>query len=262
MNLVAAALTIALSVLSGTTTRTDFTAAGGTDFAFTWKYADSTQVQVYKNNVLQGAGYVVNPAGAKGADGLYAGGTVVFTPAPTAGTAVRIQRTLPLTQTSVWTPYAAFKAKTLEGQLDALAMKDQQIQRNVDDLTVAAGTPDVPCNDAGLCSVGLTAPTFTGALVGNASTATTTPAVRHGSAVLTFGAIPGNSCGQASIPVTGAIAGAPCAMGEPVPALVGTLVARCYVTSSTVVTFHYCNTSASPITPPAETTYRVAVFNP
>ena len=93
---------------------------------------------------------------------------MVFTPAPAVGTAIRIQRTLPLTQTSVWTPYSAFKAKTLEGQLDMLAMKDQQLQRQHDDLVVEAGTPDIPCNDAGICSVGLTAPSFTG----NASTAT------------------------------------------------------------------------------------------
>jgi hypothetical protein len=46
-----------------------------------------------------------------------------------------VQRTVPLTQDSVWAPYSAFKAKTMEGQLDKLVMQDQQLARDTADLT-------------------------------------------------------------------------------------------------------------------------------
>jgi hypothetical protein len=49
---------------------------------------------------------------------------------PVNGASVRIERTVPVTQDSLWTPYSAFKAKTLEGQLDYRGMVDQQLDRD------------------------------------------------------------------------------------------------------------------------------------
>lgn len=248
-------LLVALSALTGTDNRTDFpNVGGGTGFTFNWKYASSSQIQVYKAGVIQNSGYVVNPVGAKGADGLYTSGTVVFTPAVAAGVAVRVQRTLPLTQTSVWTPYSAFKAKTLEGQLDSLAMKDQQLQREIDDIVVG-----FPCESDGTCSVGLTAPTFTGGLVGNADTATT--AGLHGNRTYDFDSLGAQTCTSAAdITVTGAVTGSPCAVGSSGIWASGVAI-FCQASATNTVKVWACNYSAAPIDLVSQT-YRVVVFNP
>jgi hypothetical protein len=98
---------------------------------------------VYDNATLVVAGYALalNTGGA--------GGTVTFTVAPTAGHVVRIVREMPISQDCVFTPYSAFKAKTLEGCFDAQAMRTQQVQRSVDDLESLADLAIGPTGPAG-----------------------------------------------------------------------------------------------------------------
>jgi hypothetical protein len=131
---------VAMSVLPSTASRTDQLANGSTtQFFFNFRAQDTTQVRVYVNSVEQIAGVakVVNAN-----QDSSPGGSVTFNSAPTNGRVVRIERVVSITQDSVWQPFSAFKAKTLEGVLDKGVMQMQQVQRAFEDFATAQSTRD------------------------------------------------------------------------------------------------------------------------
>lgn len=118
----------AFAAVPSTTSRADYLGNGSTKaFAFAFKAKSTTWIEVFLAGVKQTGGFTV----ALNANQSTApGGSVTFSTAPGAGATVRIQRTLPLTQDSVWAPYAPFRAQTLEDQLDRLVMQQQQLDRD------------------------------------------------------------------------------------------------------------------------------------
>lgn len=127
-----------LAALPGTQTRVEYTANGTSHvFNFTFKTISTTHVEVYLNGSKQTSGYSVtlNPS-----QDATPGGSVAFlTPQlvpfpPAAGTVVRIQRVLPLTQDTVYNPYSAFPAKLTETTFDKTVMMAQQLDATLDDV--------------------------------------------------------------------------------------------------------------------------------
>jgi hypothetical protein len=104
--------------------------AGDNTFDFTFKTLAASHIVVKVGGVVQQAGYTVVLSADQTAS---PGGTVTFTVAPLTGAVVRIERVVPLTQTAPWTPYSAFKANALASAFDLSAMRDQQLQRQIDD---------------------------------------------------------------------------------------------------------------------------------
>lgn len=288
---VALAAMPAAAVLTGTTSRVDYVASGSsTVFSFDFKVYETAAVEVFLSGVKQTSGYTV----ALNAAQSPAGGSVTFLAAPGSGVAVRIQRTLPLTQDMVLGAHSPFPAKTVEKQHDRATMVAQQLKRQLDEVVLEAGTPDVPCNDAGNCSVGLTAPTFTGDLVGNASTATalaanptdcaagqyatsiaatgnlTCGAVAgsevsgaigiHGSVAEDVPSIPAHSWYATAFAVSGALPGSPCVVGTNL-STPSKLITYCYVNSSGNVQIVVVNPMDVAVDPPS-LVYRAVVFNP
>jgi hypothetical protein len=133
-NLVAMMTAVLLGVLPSTTSRIDYTAIGGTTFTFGFKVTDTSHIKVFVDSVPQSTGFAVALTPKDPGGTMHPGGTVTFTVAPTTGKVVRIERTVPLSQDSIWTPYGAFKAKTMEGVLDKLVTHDQQLERKTEDL--------------------------------------------------------------------------------------------------------------------------------
>lgn len=120
----------ALAVVPSTSSYIDQTGNGATTaFAFTFPVTTSaSHVEVLVAGVKQVSGYTV----ALNANQTSSpGGTVTFTAAPGNGLTVRIQRTVPLTQETVYTPYSAFPAKTTERALDRVVYQAQQVDRRV-----------------------------------------------------------------------------------------------------------------------------------
>jgi hypothetical protein len=127
----------ALAVVPSTTSRVD-AIANGSATVFTFNFpvtTSSSHVEVLVAGVKQVSGYTVS---------LYSnqasvpGGMVIFTTPPGAGAQVRIQRTVPLTQETVYTPYSAFPAKTTEKALDRLVYQMQQLARDQGDVAANA----------------------------------------------------------------------------------------------------------------------------
>jgi hypothetical protein len=124
-----AASSPALAVVPSTASRIDHT-ADGEAVEFTWDFVTylKTDVEVLVDGVTQTEGFTVV------LDADRSGGTVTFTAPPADGATVRIQRTVPLTQSTVYTPYSAFPAKTTERALDRGVMIAQQLDRRMTDL--------------------------------------------------------------------------------------------------------------------------------
>lgn len=128
--------TTAVAVVPSTLSRYDTTGNGVTTvFTFSFKVSSSLHVEVYLGGVKQVAGYVV---ALNANQELSPGGTVTFVVAPANGLTVRIQRTVPLTQETVYTPYSAFPAKTTEKALDRTVQQAQQLDRKIDDYIAQA----------------------------------------------------------------------------------------------------------------------------
>jgi hypothetical protein len=122
----------ALAVVPSTTSRIDHIADGETP-AFTFPFVTylKTDVEVLVAGAKQTEGFTVTLNANQASS---PGGTVTFTAAPGAGATVRIQRTVPFTQNTVYTPYSAFPAKTTEKALDRGVMIAQQLDRRMTDV--------------------------------------------------------------------------------------------------------------------------------
>lgn len=88
-------------------------------FNYTFYITTAADLKVYLNGVLQGSGFTVT-----GADNQ-AGGTVVFTVAPTSGTRVRLQRRIELERSTDYQEAAAIPTATLDRDFDRLWMAAQ-----------------------------------------------------------------------------------------------------------------------------------------
>jgi hypothetical protein len=129
--LIAIVAALQVAAVTTTDTRVEYTANGSqAAFAFTFPSQSASWVEVYVAGVKQSFGYTV---ALNANQATTPGGTVTFTSPPASSAAVRIQRTVPLKQESVWAPYSAFKAKAVEGQLDARVMVEQQLDRRIGD---------------------------------------------------------------------------------------------------------------------------------
>ncbi|WP_242335311.1 hypothetical protein [Anaeromyxobacter sp. SG66] len=129
----------ALAVVPASPVSTSFTANGTTStFNFGFKVLSTQHVHVYQDGIEKLGGWV--PTVNLQTQDSNPGGSITFKlgeslQPPPAGAVIRIERIVPLSQDSLWTPYSAFKAKTLEGVLDKLVMHDQQIAAKIDDST-------------------------------------------------------------------------------------------------------------------------------
>ena len=114
--------------VESTVNRVDIVAASGqTNFSFSFKYFNATDIRVFIDNVLQTTGFTVN-ASPQGTD---FGGTVVFTAAPTENSEVALIRVLPLTQTSDYEEGDNLPSQQLEDDLDRQTMVNQQQQEDL-----------------------------------------------------------------------------------------------------------------------------------
>lgn len=129
MGMTAMLVALALGVVPGTGTRNDAACAGGAAFTFTFKAQSTSQVHVYKDGVEVTTGFT---KALNANQDSSPGGTVTFDVAPTC-TTLRVQRETPKTQSTVYTPYSAFPAKTTEKALDNLVMQGQEVDRRVAD---------------------------------------------------------------------------------------------------------------------------------
>lgn len=122
----------AIAVVPSTASRYETTGDGATTaYIFTFPVTtSSSHVEVFLAGVKQVAGYTVALNANQSSS---PGGTVTFTTPPANAVAVKIQRTVPLTQETVYTPYSAFPAKTTEKTLDRIVYQAQQIDRRVAD---------------------------------------------------------------------------------------------------------------------------------
>jgi len=103
------------------------------EFAYTYRMDSDSDMQVYLDEILQGAGYTVN----RDIDDI--GGNVTFDVAPESGVLVTLLRVMELDQETDYVPYDAFPAESHEDALDKLTMISQQQQEQVDRNTQAIG---------------------------------------------------------------------------------------------------------------------------
>lgn len=110
-----------------------------TVFAFGFRILDATHIQVVTttagvDTIVSPSAYSVSGVGNTG------GGNVTFTTAPPTGTAVSLIRNAPFTQQVDLENQGAYYAETIEEAFDLAAMRDQQLQEQVDrSLKVAVG---------------------------------------------------------------------------------------------------------------------------
>ncbi len=130
----------ALAVVTTTTTTASYTGNGATTvFTFTFPAQNASDVELYLAGAKQSSGYTV---ALNANQTTTPGGTVTVSPAPAAGVAVKVQRTVPLTQAVAVGAYSAFPSKTIEKALDKLAMESQQLDRTHADDKAAQAVKD------------------------------------------------------------------------------------------------------------------------
>jgi parallel beta-helix repeat protein len=128
---------VTMSVLPSTPSRTDQVANGvTTQFFFNFKTASTAHVKVFVDEAPVVIGYSVALNTNQDSS---PGGSVTFTVAPANGKIVRLERTRPISQDSVWTPMSAFKGATLSAALDNMVMIDQQTDRRTTDAELRVG---------------------------------------------------------------------------------------------------------------------------
>lgn len=105
-----------------TNSRISYTGDGtSVAFPFPYEFLASTDIEVYLNFVVQGAGFTVSGAGNP------QGGTVTFTAAPAAGVTILLARVPDLLQSTALPPNDPFPSDAVEKGLDKLTMIAQQL---------------------------------------------------------------------------------------------------------------------------------------
>lgn len=110
--------------------------ADGTQTVFTYPFpifADA-DLKVYLGDALQSGGYTVGGAGQS------AGGNVTFAAAPAAGTKVTLLRALAIARTSDFQEGGAFRAKTINDELDRQTAFVQEVGERIERALVAGPT--------------------------------------------------------------------------------------------------------------------------
>ncbi len=105
-----------------------------TVFTYPFPIFAAADIDVYLGDVLQNAGYTVAGAGQS------AGGTVTFAAAPGNGTKVTLLRNQAIARTSDFQEGGAFRAKTINDELDRQTAFIQQVAERVDRALVAGPT--------------------------------------------------------------------------------------------------------------------------
>jgi hypothetical protein len=110
--------------------------ADGTQTAFTYPFPifAPADLKVYLGEALQAAGFAVDGAGQS------AGGNVTFAAAPAAGTRVTLVRALAIARTTDFQEGGAFRAKTLNDELDRQTAFIQEVGERIERAIVAAPT--------------------------------------------------------------------------------------------------------------------------
>lgn len=121
--------TPARAVVTGTTTEVSYSGNGSTTvYPFAFKATDNSWVKVFLAGVAQSSGFTVTRNTNQDSS---PGGSVTFTVAPASGVAVRLERTIPLTQELVLQDGNRFPAKSVEKTLDRLVLQSQQVDGRV-----------------------------------------------------------------------------------------------------------------------------------
>lgn len=110
-----------------TLNRKDYTAGGGTTFAFDFKIYDETDLLIFLDGILQTTGYTISG----GPIWTESGANVIFGTAPAVGSAIAIIRLLPLTQGTAWPEGGPFPSASHEAAADRLVMIAQQFDEAV-----------------------------------------------------------------------------------------------------------------------------------
>jgi hypothetical protein len=110
--------------------------ADGTQAVFTYPFPifAAADLKVYLGEALQAAGFSVAGAGQS------AGGSVTFAAPPAAGTRVTLVRALAIARTSDFQEGGAFRAKTLNDELDRQTAFVQEVGERIERAIVAAPT--------------------------------------------------------------------------------------------------------------------------
>lgn len=103
-------------------------------FTYPFPIFTTDDIEVYLGDVLQASGYTVAGAGQS------AGGTVTFAVAPADGAKVTLLRNLAIARTSDFQEGGAFRAKTINDELDRQTAFIQQVSERVDRALVASPT--------------------------------------------------------------------------------------------------------------------------
>lgn len=109
--------------VTDTTRKVRAVASGNTDFTFSFQVNNTTDVDVYVDNVLQSSGFsIVTSSGGAGlnTDGT---GVVRFAVAPTNGAVIAIKSDVPVGRSSVYTSGGNITAAALEGDFDTITMQ-------------------------------------------------------------------------------------------------------------------------------------------
>lgn len=126
----------ARAALTDPNTRVSYTGNGTTSvFAFTFPTQAASHIHVFiyggemsdSFTVALNSNQVATP-----------GGTVTFLVTPPVGAPIVIERTLPYTQTTVWSAYSPITAKSLNDTADRTVMQIQQLNRKTTDTAARA----------------------------------------------------------------------------------------------------------------------------
>jgi hypothetical protein len=128
--------------VTATTTRNDYSAtAGQTSFAYTFRVLATSDVTVYKNNVVVApADYTVNNIGT------VAGGTFVLDTGASLNDTVSIVLTMPVTRDTNYQENGAFLAQDVNGDFDKIYIGAIQNENAIDRTIRLSDAENVPVN--------------------------------------------------------------------------------------------------------------------
>jgi hypothetical protein len=184
----------ALATLPSTDSRSDLTAGGETTFTFTFKVYEASSVEVFLNGVKQTIGFTTT---LNANQDTTPGGSVAFLAAPAAGTAVRIQRTVPLTQLLDLNP-SSYPAKSIAKAFDRSMMAAQQVDRVAADAVSNAAAAQAAAS-ASASSAASSATSASQSAASSAASAASSAQAVASAALSAAAAAQGNAGGNATL---------------------------------------------------------------